>query len=139
MLKQICSIAVAVILTQQPVLALNMECVKGSSPGKDYKGSLTDLPELNRRKILGAWKHVDFDGINVSIELVNGSYYYVNRDRYCNSGKRGAKVRKVGTRFYSSDKRAGDYSEILADGMLGRFDNEGLIDKFTASASLHPQ
>lgn len=119
--------------------AIGMDCVKGSSPGKEYKGSRTNLPELKNRKILGVWKHVDFASINVSLELVNGSVYYVMRDRYCNSGKIGEKLQKKGSRFYSSDNSAGDFHEILSDGTLGRFDNQGLIDKLPTSPSLYPQ
>jgi hypothetical protein len=134
-------ISIAVTVSLLPInmaYARNTECSEGKAPGKEYHGSNVALPSPKDRQILGVWRHTDLTGLNVSLEVVKGNVYYVTRDRYCGSGKWGELMRKKGARYYRLDSRTGDFFEILANGKLGRFDNQGLIGDLPVSDRLHP-
>ena len=99
----------------------------------------TALPPLEKRKIVGTWYSRTLKCTR-SFEQAEGKYFEVNRFSNKTGGNDGTELIKVSKNKFQkkSGARFGDYFLINADGSLGIYDQDGLVDTLPTHTGLWP-
>ena len=96
------------------------------------------LPPQSQRVVVGTWFDKD-SHCTRSLERVKAKVFLVARCSDGSGGDTGTEVRaQQGQRYASLTSTHGDYYRIEADGQLGVYDREGLVDKLPKHATLKP-
>lgn len=97
------------------------------------------LPPVEKRKIIGTWYSRTLKATR-SFEQVDGKYYEILRSKSKTGGNDGLEIVKAGKNKFKkkAGSRFGDYYVINADGSLGIFDHDGLVDTLPIHSGLWP-
>ena len=104
-----------------------------------YPPGTAFLPPVEKRKIIGTWYSKTLKGTR-SFEQVDGKHYEVLRGKGNTGGDDGLEIVKIGKNKFKkkSVSSSGDYYVINADGSLGIFDRDGLVDTLPKNNGLWP-
>lgn len=96
------------------------------------------LPPLNEREILGIWE-APYLKCTWSFEICNSKIYRVTRCSDGSGGNDGEPIIQIGNNKYKEvNSNYGEYFQILPDGQLGCYDNQGYISTLKKLKTLFP-
>lgn len=97
------------------------------------------LPAVEKRNIIGTWYSRTLKATR-SFEQVDGKFYEILRGKSKTGGNDGLEIVKIGRNKFKkkAGSQFGDYYVIKADGSLGIFDRDGLVDTLPIHQGLWP-